>query len=273
MPPIIAFAVSGAPATVRVSAVAAWTGRHSSGTAGFALPSAPMPLTCLTWLARFGHGKKQRRERNTRCGCGAEGQKSSRIAEMVHNDAGCKSAQGRPNALNGCDGTLREIVATGAPHQISDHQRRDGAKNTGTNAVEQLQPRSAKPRYRRTCRARRRTGNTAKPIKRMGLRPIRSAVCPTTSATGSMIKLRGNDARRHHGRRQGWVRRRKLLPDERQQRRIPKVEEHRTDREYDERFASKQSGVTRGGLFVTLKCRSVLQAARTILVDRCVRDR
>jgi hypothetical protein len=57
---------------------------------------------------------------------------------MIDNLAGGKPAQRSAYPLHCSNRALGQIVATGAAHDVGDHQGRECAENPGANAIEQL---------------------------------------------------------------------------------------------------------------------------------------
>ena len=57
---------------------------------------------------------------------------------MIDDLARGQPAHGGADALGRSDGPKRQVVASGASHNIGDHERRQGAEDPGADAVEHL---------------------------------------------------------------------------------------------------------------------------------------
>src|SRR5271170_3261874 len=68
----------------------------------------------------------------------AEGKKGRAVSEVIDDLAGSQSAQRGADPLGRGDGALGQVVASGTPHDIGDHQRREGAENSRADTIEHL---------------------------------------------------------------------------------------------------------------------------------------
>ena len=188
---------------------------------------------------------------------------------MIDDQPGGESARRGANPLRGGDRPLRHIVAPGAAHQIGQDQRGYRAEDPGADPVEQLHPDQPHTAVRKGVKhgAHR---QDAKSDQQDRLSPPAVRVPSDHQRDRQHDHLRGDDAGRHHRRRPLLMRKCQLLPDQRQQRRIGEVEQHRTAGVKEQRAASQQHPETRRmRLAITL----LLAAPRLNVVDGAGRDR
>ena len=74
----------------------------------------------------------------TREGDGRERQKGGAVAGMHDHDAGKCRRQRGADALRGQNRALRDIVAARAAHQVGHDNRKQGAEESGADAIECL---------------------------------------------------------------------------------------------------------------------------------------
>ena len=188
---------------------------------------------------------------------------------MVDDQPGGEPAQRRADPLRGGDRPLRHIVAPGAAHQIGHDQRRDRPPDPGADPVEQLhadQPCAAVGK-RVENRPHR---QDAKPDQKDRLAPPAVGGTPDEKRDRQHNHLCGDNAGRHHRRRPFLVRECQLLPDQRQERRVGEMKQHRAAGIKQQRAAGQQHFETRWtGLAVIL----LFPAPRPDVVDRAGRDR
>ena len=192
-------------------------------------------------VARLRHEREEDEESHGRGG--AEGEERGGIAEMVDDVAGGQAADRRADPLSGRDRALREIETAGAAHDVGDDQRRKRLIDARPHAVEQLDANEPEGVVRQNIerRADRQDGEGDEKD-----RPSSPGVgvAADEDRDRQHHALRRDHAERHHRRRLLRELKRKLLADQRQERRVGEVEQHGAEGENHQRTRLEQDPIS-----------------------------
>ena|GEM_PF-6549161 len=168
---------------------------------------------------------------------------------------------------------MGEIETVRPAHHVGDEDRKDGPENPGSHTVEQLHAHQPEWIVReRVENGAHRQDDQSEEKERLATPRVRLG--SDEKRHGEHHHLGRDDANGHQRRAELFVLARKLLPDERQHRRIREVEQSDTDGEDQERPATHEHRPSRTPLtrLRSLVVPDLVEAARDVVINRRSRN-
>jgi hypothetical protein len=183
---------------------------------------------------------------------------------MIDQLAGEQGAYRCADSHRGRDSALGQIESAAAAHDVGDDQRRQRPVDSRPDSVEQLDADEPERivRQRIEGRANRQDGEGDEKDRPA---PPCVGVAADEDRDRKHYPLRGDHAERHHRRRLLRKLKRRLLPDQWQQRRVGEMEQHRAKGENHQRTRLKQDPIPGRGPFGFVISGKV---SRPVVVDR-----